>query len=98
MDTSIILTIVSALLAGAVAIFGGKLEIVKRKFSQAKSLFKEAYEVIGHVNKVLNKITEILADKVITAEEIAEFKALLTEFKDELLDVKVAFLKLIGKQ
>ncbi len=97
MDQQTILTIVSALLGGAVLIFGGKLQIVNTKFNQVKVLIKEAYEVVGKVNAILNKITEILADKKITADEIIEFKAVLQEFKNELLDVKVAFLKLIGK-
>jgi hypothetical protein len=97
MEQGIILTIVSALLGGATLIFGGKLEIVKRKFNQVKVLLKEAYEVVGKINAVLSKISEILEDKKITPEEVVEFKAVLTEFKNELLDVKVAFLKLIGK-
>jgi hypothetical protein len=97
MEQGIILTIVSALLGGAALIFGGKLEIVKRKFNQVKVLLKEAYEVVGKINAVLSKISEILEDKKITPEEVVEFKAVLTEFKNELLDVKVAFLKLIGK-
>ena len=97
MNLETILTIVSALLGGGLLVFGGKLEIVKRKFNQAKSLFKEAYDVIGKVNVILNKISEILADGKITPDELTEFRTLLVEFKNELIDVKVAFLKLIGK-
>jgi len=97
MDLQTILIIVSAVLSGAVMLFGGKLQIVNTKFTQVKALLKEAYEVVGKVNALINKIGEILADKKITEEEIVEFKALLVEFKNELLDVKVAFLKLIGK-
>lgn len=98
MSLEVILSIISAGLLGAATLFGGKLEIVKRKFNQAKILFKEVSDVINKINSVLNKITEILADKKITADEITEFKTVLQEFKNELLDVKVAFLKLIGKQ
>jgi len=97
MEQGMLLTIISALLGGAALLFGGKLEIVKRKFNQVKVLLKEAYEVVGKINTVLNKISEILADKKITPDEITEFKVVLQEFKNELLDVKVAFLKLIGK-
>ena len=97
MDLQTILIIVSALLSGVVMLFGGKLQIVRTKFTQVKTLLKEAYEVVGKINTVLNKISEIMADSKITPDEIAEFKAVLQEFKNELLDVKVAFLKLIGK-
>ncbi len=97
MSLEIILGIVSAILLGGFTLFGSKLEGLKRKFTQVKTLLKEAYEVIGKINSVLNKITDILADKKITPEELVEFKTILQEFKNELLDVKVAFLKLIGK-
>jgi hypothetical protein len=90
-------TIVSILLALVATVAGGFWLKAKGKLAQASTLFKEAYEVVGAVNDILQYINTMLADNTIEKTEIVEFKAKVQHFKDQLLDVKVAFLKLIGK-
>jgi len=98
MTLELILGIVSALLAAAAAIFGTKFELVKKKVKQVVALLKEAYEVIGKVKDLVTKIDAMLADDRITEDEVKDFKSELAVLKEELVDVKVAFLALFGKE
>ena len=98
MSLEIILGIVSAVLAGVAGLFATHWSKVKAKLGLVVVLVKEAYEVIGKVKDIIVKVDAMLADDKITPEEVQEFKAELALLKEELLDVKIAFLKLIGKE
>lgn len=77
-------TIVSAVLGLVALIAGGFWLKAKGKIGQISALIREAYEVV-------QKLHLALEDNKVTKEEV-------DGLKKELADVKLAFLKLVGKE
>ena len=84
MDATVILTIVSLVLAALSGLFGSKFVKVKNKIKQIAVLAKETADLI-------DKATLALEDNTITADEV-------TMLQKELKDVKDACESLFAKE
>ena len=92
MDTGLIATIITALIA-VLGMIGG----LWAKISKVINAISQSFDVFSAIDDAIKSLDNILADKVVTADEIAQEKEKIDAVKKELEEAKTAWKGILSK-